>query len=272
LPAFLQFRKSISLTEWAVHFWSHFLEHSIETHWARDRPDHPAFQAMFAAFNLPQEGHEGWLWSDPNNHLHIRNADLEDYRRRFFAMVKSLALVRSYNALEILLFQAVLWAYFPSEKLISGKNATRKGEELIKKAFREGMVNGKMDSTNNRHLLAFIAQKSAAFDIFFSQKIRSDMHTTWSGFFEFISIIRNINTHQGGLLTQDTLNQLKSASKELFERAFDYEEEGEDHFALLPMEGDNFVLLIALIKDFAVNASKHIFDQADLAFLGLQKC
>jgi len=74
------------------------------------------------------------------------------------------------------------------------------------------------------------------------------------------------------LLTQDTLNQLKSASKELFERAFDYEEEGEDHFALLPMEGDNFVLLIALIKDFAVNASKHIFDQADLAFLGLQKC
>jgi hypothetical protein len=97
------------------------------------------------------------------------------------------------------------------------------------------------------------------------------MRTTWGDFFEFISIIRNVNTHHGGLLTRDAINQLQSASKEIFERSFTYMEDHDELYALHPTEGDPFSLVLTLIKDLAVNTAKFILEQQNLSFLDLQK-
>lgn len=272
LAIFRQFRTSISTIEWSVQFWGGFLQQTLTEHWIEKQENRMVFQALFAVYDIPSVATDIWLWVDPDERLTITADELEAYRVEFFRVVRNLALVKAYNALEMLLFQAAVLRHFPTEISPTGKNMTKRGDELIKKAFRENQAMGKLETKNNRHLLAFLSYHCPNMTSFTCQPIRSDCDTTWANFFEFASIVRHINTHHGGLMTRDSLNELQSTSKEIFERSFSYTPDEDSLFILYPLDGDRFLFIPTLLKDFAVNSLKFIFDQPDLSFLDLRSC
>lgn len=268
---FGQFLAAISSVEWMVQFWGHFLQHSLQEYISK-QDSRRVFEAVFAAYNIPADPRQMWLWSAPNDSFSLTTDEMEDYRRQFFQMVMNLGYVKAYNALEMLLFQGVVLAYFPADRPPAGKNAAKIGDDLVKKAFRERKEMGQLETKNNRHLIKFLRFNSLAFSFFVDQPVRTDHKASWGQFFEMVSIIRNVNTHHGGLSTRDTLNELQSCAKEIFQRAFTYADGADSLFILKPNEGDSFLYVITLIKDFAVNSIKFMFDQPDLSFLGLHRC
>jgi len=230
------------------------------------------FQAMFAVFDIPADRPNGWLWSDPNNFFTMTADELEVHRGEFFRVIRNLSLVKAYNALEMLLFQAVVLRYFPEQFKTTGKTMTKRGDELIKKAYRDNPAMGYLETRNNRHLIGFLCHHSPSIATFVTQPVRIDHQTTWANFFEFASILRHVNTHHGGLLTRDSLNGLQSAAKDVFQRSFTCTQDDDSLYILHPLEGDQFNYLITLIKDLAANTVKFMFDEPDLSFLDLHKC
>jgi hypothetical protein len=100
------------------------------------------------------------------------------------------------------------------------ENATKVGDEMIKRAFRESKDMGRLETKNNRHLIAFLRYKCPAYAGFVQQPVRIDRKTTWEQFFELMS----------------------------------YTEGDDSLFVLQPKEGDPFLAIMGLVRDFAVNA------------------
>ncbi|MDR3712345.1 MAG: hypothetical protein P4L51_05990 [Puia sp.] len=266
-----QFRKSIASVEWMIQFWGPFLKYTLEQYLSK-QDDRQVFGAIFTAYNIPVSPQEEmWLWKAPDQ-FSLNTDEMEVYRKQFFHLVMNFGLVRAYQAIEMLLFQAAVIAHFPKNLPEVGKNATKMGDALIKKAFREDINLGHLETKNNRHLLRFHAYHSPDFGRFMQETTRIDQRASWAQFFEMMSIIRSINVHHGGWMTKDVLNELQSIAKGIFQHSFEFSTGTDGLLILQPKEGDPFLYIVTLTKDLAVNALKYIFDLPDLSFLGMRRC
>ena len=128
--------------------------------------------------------------------------------------------------------------------------------------------NHSTDTKNNRHLIEFLRSKSNSFNAFADNKMNVDLMTTWANFFELLSILRNVVAHQGTVITNDTLNEIKSKSRDIFERYFEvtWDTTGDKHIS--PKE-NGIVSLIGVMNDFVVNTVKFINGEKDFKFIGL---
>lgn len=93
--------------------------------------------------------------------------------------------------------------------------------------------------------------------------VGSGFTTDWGNFFELISILRNVIAHQGTILSLDTQNQIKSKSNDIFLKHFALAKDDNDNMKLYPIL-DQFLNLISLCNNFAVNMVKLIYKENDL--------
>jgi hypothetical protein len=265
---FTQFRESISKVDWDIHFWTHFLKNRIQETIKNEPESRRFFEAGFSVYDIPPDGPNGWLWVDKDRTFTIESEDLEKHRKEFFRVILNLSLLKAYNAMEIFLFQCILLAYFPQLEFKKVKSATKAGDEAVKKFFREHLEIGKLETKNNRHLIAFLKYKDRSFADFAAQPVRINFKADWEAFFEMMSILRNLVGHQDTLLTNDSLNEIKATAKDIFEMFFEYSKDEFGFYILHPKE-DSFGGVLSFINDFSVNAAKFIFQEKDLSFLGL---
>ncbi|MFN8431726.1 MAG: hypothetical protein U0V04_17225 [Spirosomataceae bacterium] len=247
-----------------IQFWKAFLEKAIEKYnEANDCEYRKIFESIFNVYDLSFDSSNGFL-KTYNQTFEISSNDLQDYRKKFFNWIMNLSILKAYNASELLLLGSIQLAFFPT---LESPFKNRKHADNIHREVRNSLT--KPDTTNNKHLIQFLRTKSSKFDTFSDQLVRIDLKSNWINFFEMLSILRNVIAHHGTIVNVDTLNQIKSNAKDIFERHFDLFDDENDFAVLHPREGDSFLNFIDLINDFSLNTSKFIFDESDLSFLDM---
>jgi hypothetical protein len=258
------YKKSTFQLEVELSFWHHFI-----TQWAI-----PEYQKQFGPRLMNSAGYstydssafipEGYLKMSTDIH-EIHSQDLEYHSESLFNWVMNSALVRGYNALEILMLQAINTAYLH----LPGKNPSKRVE--INKIHSEVVrsLALQIDRNNNKHLIQFLKEKSPEFASWIQLQVRVDMSTTWEEFFYLNSILRHSIVHQAMILHKDLVNDVNSKScRDLFERHFKLSDVGNNSFELHPIQAlfNNF---LALTIEFAVNTLKFSGGQQNLDFLNL---
>lgn len=243
-------------------FWKSFFSTAIDNY-ANENEDSMRFGSVFNVYNLSEETGNGYLktYKVP---FQMTTSQLKNYSEQLFDWIIILSILRAYNVSELLLLRSIQIKYFPSlPSPLNGRKEAKKLENEIKNALP------KFDTNNNRHLIEFIKAKSDKFKKFSAHPVRVDLKTTWTEFFEFISILRNVIAHQGSIVNNDTLNTIKSTAKDIFERYFETFED-EDGFVILNVKkGAAYSNFIGLLNDFSLNAAKFILDENDLSFLDM---
>ncbi len=181
----------------------------------------------------------------------------------------NLSIPRVYNAIEILLLSAVMDEYFNKE-LDLKKFKTQQGE--MNRAIRDYFDNnslGRYESKNNRHILKYLGHKSAEINNFLNQNVRVDLNVNWQQFFEFISILRNVVTHNGMMMSKDVINQINSNAESLYGKYFSDSILKEDLVLLSPIQ-DLFLNVLNMTNEFALNMVKFIKNKPNLGFASFE--
>lgn len=264
--AFDDYRQLISNITNDLEFWKSFLNLSIKNYQSQEIKPEKLYASVFISRDIDVSLNIEHLIS-LNSSTSIMTDDLEIHRKLFFTWIMNLSLLKSYNALEIFLLKAIWLNYFPTLKnpTIKKKNTDELKNSIKAELKKIGLVS---DTKNNRYLIEFLKYKAMNFEKLLSLQIRADLKTTWKDFFDMISVLRNIMVHQGTIITDDTLNEIKSTSKDIFERHFDIlsDENGDKH--INPKEND-LTSLIWLMNDFGLNSVKLIYNKPDLEFIGM---
>lgn len=258
------YRNSLFSISNDIQFWKSFLEKAIEKYNEANECGHrKIFESIFNVYDIPFDSLNGVL-KTYNETFEISPNSLQDYRKKFFNFVMNFSILKAYNASELLLLGSIQLAFFPT---LESPFKNRKHADKIHKEIKNNLTNA--DTTNNRHLIQFLKAKCSKFDTFSDQLVRIDLKTNWINFFEMLSILRNVIAHHGTIVNVDTLNQIKSKAKDIFERHFDLCDDENAYAILHPKEGDSFLNFINLINDFSLNTSKFVFDKYDLSFLDM---
>jgi hypothetical protein len=192
----------------------------------------------------------------------IHSEDLEKHSDSFFNWLMNLAIVRAYNALEILILQTINAAYLNSFNTLSDKKEMNKIHSEI-----DRLLINKSSRLNNKHLIQFLKEQSAAFNSWIQFKVRVDCQTTWDDFFYLNSVLRHCIVYQAMLLNKNSLNDINSkSSKDLFNRYFKIKEVGINSFELQPIQ-DRFDDFLNMTIGIATNTLKFVSNQKDLSFL-----
>lgn len=125
------------------------------------------------------------------------------------------------------------------------------------------------EKKNGRYILEFLRMQSANFESFVALPIYYNAKTNWASLFEFLAHLRNLIAHQNSRITNDSKNELRSLSSELFNNYFEIVEKEGDEYIFFKRSNDQFGGLINCIENFSSNAAKFIADERDLTFLGL---
>jgi hypothetical protein len=264
LNIFSYYRNSMFSISNDLIFWNISLENMI-----KDYPENPAFrnqdvfQSIFCVNNLPSKPYENSV-KVYNGSFSVKTNELIEYKNDFFQWIRNISILKAYNSCELLILRSIQLKYFPSlEDPLKNRKSAKKVEKEIKNFISE------FDSVNNRHLIKFIQIKSSEFKSFSNDPVRMDRNTTWKSFFESFSIIRNTIAHNNSILSEDSLNQLRQTSRDIFEYHFDLKKDDNNFNHLLPKGGDYFSNFLDLINDFSINTSKFIFEESDLRFLDM---
>jgi hypothetical protein len=264
--AFETYKNTVFMVETDLRFWQSFIKLSIKDYQSKPSSPEVIFQAIFHAYNINPKTNSGFLKTVKTDYSR-KTIDLETQSGDFFIWIMLLSMLKTYNALEILLLQSIQKKYYPSLKdPILSKNAC----DLIHREIKNNLIsNGiKPDLKNNRHLIDFIKTKSSQIKRFLILPIRIDLTTSWENFFELISILRNIIAHHGTIISSDTHNSIKSKAKDLFERHFILKTEMAGYNHIKPIQ-EQFLNFLNFYNDFSVNVVKLIFNQNDLTFIGI---
>ncbi|MDP1765222.1 MAG: hypothetical protein Q8L07_15180 [Sediminibacterium sp.] len=175
-----------------------------------------------------------------------------------------------YSYLELLLLQSIQHKYFP---LIENPN---KGKRQTSRVIAEIIAYLKLNNhdfttKNNKHLILFIKLKSVEAKTFFENKMNINWQTNWEAFYDFLSILRNIITHHGMLLSQNKRNELKSIAGDIFMHYFEQSLDKTSSEILKPKNEHLFLNFLSDINDFASNTVKFIAEEENLNFLGFYK-
>lgn len=264
--AFENYKETIFTIDNDLRFWQSFLTGAIKNYQAQTVIPDEIYSAIFAAYDIDSASGNGYLKTHKES-ISLKTVDLEGHKNLFFKWIMHLSILKSYNAMETFLLQAIWLQYYPNLKNPTGSKKDYDKLQIEIKAYltSEQLLT---DSKNNRHIIEFLKTKSAEFLSFSQMTIRIDLTTTWVNYFELLSILRNIIAHQGTLVSLDTQNEIKSRAKDIFERHFIIATDGKGDKHLQPIEKD-FNDFISIINDFAVNTTKFISNQTDLRFLKL---
>ncbi|HSC54545.1 MAG TPA: hypothetical protein VLC98_13025 [Phnomibacter sp.] len=265
---FDEYRKSVSQIETDIRFWKTFLTMSIEKYKADNPVNTWISQSTFSLYNIPAKGKNMWLYS-AKEISSIEIDDLTIHSNNFFVWVMNLCLIRMYNLVELLLFQAIRHKYFPTlADPIKGKKETARVIEQIKVYLKN---NGQeVDTKNNKYIILFLRLNSTEIDNFYSDSVSpANWKTNWINFYEALSILRNVITHHGMLLSQSKRNEINSIAGDIFLHYFEQPINGKSTQILKPKDEQHFLNFINHVNDFAGNTIKFIAGQADLKFIGL---
>ncbi len=251
-------------------FWSRFLDYSIELYFDKhpEKKNGWLRKSVFSVFDINPNIRNGYSKQHDIIHEILAN-ELGNHKVELFEWMMNLSLLKIYNALEILLLRSIQLKYFPALKdpLLGRKEMNEIGRE-IKNYLKIKSVNA--DTNNNRYLIKYIELNSNDFINFIKFPVRIDKKTNWEDFFEMVSILRNVVAHNNMLVTNNTLNEIKSCGKDIFEQYFDLRKTVSGSIILSPKQDlGTFSNFINLFNEFGLNAVKFIFEENDLQFLGL---
>jgi hypothetical protein len=268
-PYFDEYLKSAFKLEVDLRFWKHFLSISIKNYKQENPENRWINEAGFSLYNLQPDGENTWLHvSTETSSIEIK--DLDTHSDNFFNWIMNLSIIRIYNSAELLLLQAIQLKYFPNLNPIENnkKNVNKIISEIKNKMVLEGKS---FDTTNNRYLIEFLKTKSLNFENFSKVKVNVDWSTTWNGFYEFFSILRNVITHHAMIITPDTRNTINSVAKDAFNYYFIQPLNTTEIDILKPKNEQNFLFFISNVNDFVANTVKFIAEETDFKFIGLHK-
>lgn len=261
LTAFEIYKDTVFGVDADLRFWQSFLKLSIDEYKNKSPRIDEVFSAIFPAYNINPVTNTGLLKTHKKV-LSIKTLDLARHNEDFFAWVTNLSILKTYNALEVFLFQAIQLRHFPNHKKpIDSKKAVEQINREINSYLTTKNINA--DTKNNRHIIQFLKQQSTEITSFLKLPIRFDLTTNWENFFELISILRNVIAHQGTILSEDTHNEIKSKAKDIFQRHFVLPKDDNYYMNLYPI-ADKFLNFTSLYNDFAVNTVKLMFNEKDL--------
>ena len=264
--AFEKYKNVIFNADVDLNFWTSFIDAEIATYQKRTNIPDEIYVALFVAYDLDIYTQHGFLKSNPSTRS-LYKSDLKQQRVNFFIWIRNLAVLKSYNALEIFLIQAIWINYFSNEKdPISSKKAADNIQSKIKEHLN---INGlPTDSRNNRHLMEFLKNKISGYSDYLDSPLNVDLTTTWGNYFEMFSVLRNIIAHQGTVINIDTLNEIKSKAKDIFLRHFEVVKDEFKESHLQPKES-NFRDFISIVNTFVLNTVKFAVGESNLIFLNM---
>lgn len=235
-------------------FWKTFLPSAIQTYREKYPNQFRLFESGLYAYNIQLDNNAGWLHSF-NKSVEINDDNLDQSRDRFFQWIQLLSIVRIYNALELVLYSIIEIRYPPA---IGEFHARKKLKTAILADLKKEQV--AHETKNNQFLLAYLRHRNAKLSQFFSLPV-TNLTTSRSEFFEFLSLIRHIIVHNGMLLSRDNHNLLKERFSELMERYFMIEQTTchESKIVFDETKG-GMQNLISVCDDLAYNAIKFAFD------------
>lgn len=264
--AFNLYKKSAQSTQDDLQFWKVFLESGIENIKENNINPKLFYSSSFAVYDHNVESQSGYLklYQQP---IIINKNNITERLGNYRDWVLNFSLVRIYNALEIFIFQAIQIRYYPNLKNPLGDKGVIRNINNEIASYLEGK-RIKFNTTNNRHIIEYINQTSAPYEIFLKNFIRIDCSTTWGNFFELFSMLRHIIVHDGMIINKDVENAIKSKAKDIFQKHFTLESDEFGYNNLKPIENQiiNFILLV---NDFAMNTAKFLFEKEDLSFLNM---
>lgn len=261
LTAFEIYKEVIFGVDVDLRFWQSFLDLSIREYKMKNPKIEEVFTAIFPAYNINPHTNHGLLKTD-NKILSIKTKDLDKHSQDFFVWVSNLSILKTYNALEIFLLQAIQLKYFPEIKNpIENKKATNQITDKIKSYLKSKDI--KVDTKNNRYIIQFLKQKSTDITIFLEQPVRFNLTTNWENFFELISILRNVIAHNGIIVSADILCEINSKAKDIFNRHFSLSKNNKYYMILSPIT-DQFLEFISFYNDFALNSVKLMYNESEL--------
>lgn len=251
-----------------IRFWKHFLTMSIDKYKTENPVNRWISQSGFAVYNIPSDGKNIWLHSS-NETLTIEIDDLMNHSNNFFNWVMNLSLIRMYNAVELLLLRAIQLKHFPTlSDPITGKKETNKVIAEIKNYLKNNDQD--TDTKNNRHIILFLKLNSIEITSLFSNRVNSvNWKTSWESFYELFSILRNIITHHGMIISQSVRNEINSIAGDIFNHYFEQSIHKRSDEILKTKDEQYFLNFINHINDFAANSVKFITGENDLKFIGL---
>ncbi len=266
---FEEYLKTAFQLEVDLRFWKHFLSTSIKNYQLENPENRWINEAGFSLYNLRPDGQNTWLHVSSNTST-IEIKDLEKHSDDFFIWVMNLSIVRVYNAAELFLLNAIQLKYFPNLKPID--NNKKNANKIITEIKNHLVTAGKsIDTTNNRYIIEFLKEQSSDFESFLDLKVNIDWTTTWNGFYEFFSILRNIITHHAMTITPDIRNNINSVAKDAFKHYFIQPSKTTDVDILKAKNEHEFLFFVSHVNDFVANAVKFIAAEIDFKFIGLYK-
>ncbi len=264
LGVFEMYQDSFFSIENDLRFWRSFMRTAIEAYQVQDTRE--MYSSIFTAYDYKLDGNPAFLKAYRKT-FHIKTNELNHKRVEFFKWIMNLSILKIYNSMEILLLQSIQLAYYPdlNNPLFSKKDTNA----LIRKIKSHLESNNiKSNTKNNDYLIKFLKQKSKRINIFLNNNMNTDLITTWSDFFNFISILRNVIVHHGMIIQNETQNEIKSKAKDVFERYFNLVYASNRSLILTPKEQE-FNNLIAYVNSLALNLFKFIFNKKDMQFIGM---
>jgi hypothetical protein len=259
------FQRSIHTLDSDLNFWNHFVTKWAIPEYQKQNISQVIHYSAYSTYDSDINTGTGYL------KLHklvreIHSDDLMEHSDVLFNWVKSLSIVRVYNALEILLLQTIDTVFFKSEltTLARKVDANRLNQRIVE------ALNTKANKINNRHLIQFLCENSDEFSSFISMRINKYSSTTWDSFFYLISVLRHVVVHQAMLINVDLLNEIKSKDcKDTFNNHFDLIDLENGSFEVQPVQS-KFDGFIGMTVQFAVNTLKFVAKQADFKFLDMK--
>ncbi len=273
LRIFENYKRTVFRVRDDIEFWSNFLNWAIKQY-PKTFPqqiDRVIRHGLFTTIDIDFVNKKAIGVNQPNPEKRNSNS-LEQYKFAFFEWVLSYATLRIYNSLEILLLKSIQLRFF---KIFYGEDESRKNTETARKIKQFlNQKNIKNVTKNNRHIIAFLKEKSPSFKQLIKLKVREDLKVNWEEFFEMTSILRNVIVHGNADLTNNTVNELKKNGGTLLNQYFDISMGNYGLKKLSPVqapERGNYNNFLKMFDDFAVNSMKAIFEKGDLTFLGFEK-
>jgi hypothetical protein len=266
LKAFSKYKDVIWGIDRDIQYWQSFLKWSIKEYQEKNKDSRLLFETGFFAYDIDYDT-QGGLLKSRSETFEILSSDLENHRQDFMNWVMNFSIIKAYNGLELFFLQVINVVYFKETKNpIENKRTNDKIQKGIKDfLILEGI---EYDTKNNRHILEFFKAHSGNYTSFLKKYVRVDLKTDWETFFELLSVLRNIIAHNGMMISIDVHNEIKSKSKDIFQKHFEVISDNKGTKHLRPKE-TSFNDFIQIINDFVLNSVKHIMNQADLSFLDM---
>ena len=155
---------AVSTIENDLCFWQAFLKSSITEYLNKSSETKELHSSIFTVYNINPITNKGLLKAHSNVHS-LRVDNLERNRVDFFSWIMNFSIIKFYNAMEILLLQAIQIEYFPNGvNPIKNKKAMMQIQQEIVDCLKANGI--KVDMKNNKYIIQFLKIQSPEINLF----------------------------------------------------------------------------------------------------------